>query len=153
MQTPLTALPLISDGARLSKWHSKMPTIVCQAADISSPESGNTATGAVPLYNVIWTVIVAAGSALSTVMFYNCICSPWGDCRQTALVPGWELLLIGTHSIVLPVPANSGKMTHLVAAVTDFVICWAVYVATLIMCITTCWTHMILLCCVPDCEL
>ena len=73
MQAPLTALELISDGARLSKWYPKMPTIICPAADISVPESGNTVTGDVFVDDVIWTVIVGAGSALSPVILYNCM--------------------------------------------------------------------------------
>ena len=69
----MTALGLISDGARLSKWYPKMPTIICSAADISAPESGNTVTGDVLVDEVIWTVMVGADSALSPVMLYNYI--------------------------------------------------------------------------------
>ena len=53
-----------------------MPIIVCLAADISAPESGNTVTNAVLLDDVIWILIVGAGSALLLVMLYNCMLSP-----------------------------------------------------------------------------
>lgn len=47
MQAPLTALGVISDGARLSKYYPKMPAIVWPATDISAHESNNTVSGAV----------------------------------------------------------------------------------------------------------
>ena len=50
-----------------------MPTIVCPAADISAPESGNIVNDAVLEDDIIWTLIVGAGSALSLVMLYNCM--------------------------------------------------------------------------------
>ena len=71
MQTPLTALGLISDNVRLSKWHSKIPSIVYPAADILVLKSGNAVTGAVRMDDVIWRIIVGAGSAFSLVMLYN----------------------------------------------------------------------------------
>ena len=49
-----------------------MPTIICWVADISAPDSSNTLTGAVLEDDVIWIVIVGAGSTLSPVMLYNC---------------------------------------------------------------------------------
>ena len=51
-----------------------MSIIICPAADISAPESGNTVTGDVLMDDIICTVIVGAGSALSPVMLYNCMC-------------------------------------------------------------------------------
>ena len=73
MQVPLTALGLISDGAKLSKWYLKMSTIIYPAADISAPESGNIVTGDVFMDDVIWTIIVGADSSLSSVILYNCM--------------------------------------------------------------------------------
>ena len=61
MQAPLTVRRLTFDGARLSKRCPNMPTIVCLAADISAPESGNTVTNGVLLDDVIWILIVGAG--------------------------------------------------------------------------------------------
>ena len=49
-----------------------MPTIICWVADISAPDSSNTLTGAVLVDDVIWIVIMGAGSTLSPVMLYNC---------------------------------------------------------------------------------
>ena len=58
------------------------------------------------------------------------------DCRLRGVIE-WYLLVRS-----LSATANSGKMAHLVTAGTDLVIYWAVDVATLMQCYSTCWTSM-----------
>ena len=60
----LTALGLICDGVKLSRWCPRMSTIAWPAADISAPEFGNTVSAVVPDEDDIRTVIVGAGSTL-----------------------------------------------------------------------------------------
>ena len=72
MQVPLTALGLLSDGARLCKWYPNIPTIICPAADLSVSGYVNTVNGDTLVDDIIWTVIVGAGLALSPVMLYSC---------------------------------------------------------------------------------
>ena len=66
---PFTALGLIFDGNKLSICWPSMPSIPCLAAEISAPELGKTSTLLISEEKEMYTLIVGAGSAWSSVMY------------------------------------------------------------------------------------